>query len=46
MRGVLVQTGKFHTGDLEQGVTPDALLESVADLPARWPQLVGITPSS
>lgn len=45
MRGVLVRTGKFHSGDLEQGVTPDALLESVADLPARWPQLVG-SPSS
>jgi HAD superfamily hydrolase (TIGR01458 family) len=39
MRGVLVQTGKFHTGDLEQGVTPDALLASVADLPAWWGML-------
>jgi HAD superfamily hydrolase (TIGR01458 family) len=36
MRGVLVQTGKFRADDLEQGVTPDALLESVADLPAWW----------
>jgi HAD superfamily hydrolase (TIGR01458 family) len=36
MRGVLVQTGKFHAGDLEQGVTPDALLASVADLPSWW----------
>ena len=35
MRGVLVQTGKFHPGDLAQGVTPDAVLASVAGVP-HW----------
>ena len=37
MRGVLVRTGKFAPADLEQGVTPDAVLDSIADLPAWWP---------
>lgn len=37
MRGVLVRTGKFQEADLEQGITPDAVLGSVADLPAWWP---------
>ena len=36
MSGVLVRTGKFHAGDLDQDVTPDAVLASVADLPAWW----------
>ena len=36
MRGVLVKTGKFHEADLERGVTPDAVLASVADLPGWW----------
>lgn len=37
MRGVLVKTGKFHAADLERGIAPDAVLDSVADLPAWWP---------
>ena len=37
MRGVLVRTGKFSAGDLDRGVAPDAVLDSVADLPAWWP---------
>jgi phospholysine phosphohistidine inorganic pyrophosphate phosphatase len=37
MRGVLVCTGKFRSSDLESGVTPDAVLDSVADLPDWWP---------
>lgn len=36
MRGVLVRTGKFQPADLERGITPDAVLDSVADLPAWW----------
>jgi HAD superfamily hydrolase (TIGR01458 family) len=36
MRGVLVKTGKFHPTDLERGITPDAALDSVADLSAWW----------
>ena len=37
MRGVLVRTGKFQAADLERGVSPDAVLDSVADLPHWWP---------
>jgi HAD superfamily hydrolase (TIGR01458 family) len=35
LRGVLVRTGKFHRDDLTLGIEPDAVLDSVADLP-RW----------
>ena len=35
--GVLVQTGKFHAADLAQGITPDAVLASIADVPG-WMQ--------
>ena len=35
MRGILVSTGKFRPGDLERSsVRPDAVLSSLADLPA------------
>ncbi len=35
MRGILVRTGKFRDGDLERtGVRPDAVVGSIADLPA------------
>ncbi|MFQ5743545.1 MAG: HAD hydrolase-like protein [Acidobacteriota bacterium] len=30
--GVLVRTGKFRQADLESEVTPDLVLDSVADL--------------
>ena len=33
MRGVQVRTGKFRPEDLEQGIVPDAVLPSIADLP-------------
>lgn len=36
LRGALVRTGKFHESDLERGVAPDLILDSVADLPAWW----------
>ena len=36
LRGGLVKTGKFRADDLEQDVQPDALLDSVADLPDWW----------
>ncbi|MGA7799477.1 MAG: TIGR01458 family HAD-type hydrolase [Gammaproteobacteria bacterium] len=36
LRTVLVRTGKFRPADLEVGVTPDAVLDSVADLPEWW----------
>jgi len=34
--GVLVRTGKFRPEDLEGGVRPDAILDSIADLPRWW----------
>lgn len=38
MRAILVKTGKFSDTDLEQGITPDAVLDSIADLPDWWAQ--------
>jgi phospholysine phosphohistidine inorganic pyrophosphate phosphatase len=37
MRGVLVRTGKFHPDDVQRGVEPAAVLDSVAELP-QWCQ--------
>ncbi|WP_448004982.1 TIGR01458 family HAD-type hydrolase [Agromyces bauzanensis] len=34
--GVLVRTGKFAASDLDGDVTPDAVLDSIADLPRWW----------
>ena len=36
IKGVLVRTGKFLPADLGEGITPDAVLDSIADLPAWW----------
>lgn len=36
LKAILVRTGKFKQSDLQSGITPDAVLESVADLPAWW----------
>jgi len=36
LRGALVRTGKFSEADLDRGVAPDVILDSVADLPAWW----------
>jgi HAD superfamily hydrolase (TIGR01458 family) len=36
IRGVLVRTGKFQRADLESDIRPDAVLDSIADLPAWW----------
>jgi HAD superfamily hydrolase (TIGR01458 family) len=36
IRGVLVRTGKFRASDLEQGITPHAVIDSIAELPAWW----------
>lgn len=35
---ILVRSGKFRPQDLALGITPDATLASVADLPAWWRQ--------
>lgn len=36
LKGVLVRTGKFRPGDLDRGVTPDAVIDSIAGLPSVW----------
>ena len=36
LRTVLVRTGKFRPEDLDQGITPGAVIDSIADLPAWW----------
>lgn len=36
LRGLLVRTGKFRAADLEGEIRPDAVLDSLADLPAWW----------
>ena len=34
--GVLVKTGKFQPSDLELGIQPCAVIDSIADLPTWW----------
>ena len=36
LSGVLVRTGKFSLSDLSGDVSPDAVLDSIADLPRWW----------
>jgi phospholysine phosphohistidine inorganic pyrophosphate phosphatase len=36
LAGVLVRTGKFAPSDLDADVSPDAVLDSIADLPRWW----------
>jgi HAD superfamily hydrolase (TIGR01458 family) len=36
MQGILVRTGKFHNSDLNLGIQPSAIIDTVADLPAWW----------
>jgi phospholysine phosphohistidine inorganic pyrophosphate phosphatase len=36
LKGALVKTGKFRPSDLEGPVRPDAVLDSIADLPSWW----------
>ncbi len=36
LNGALVRTGKFRVSDLDHEIQPDAVLDSIADLPAWW----------
>lgn len=36
IHSVLVRTGKFRPADLSMGITPDAVIDSIADLPRWW----------
>lgn len=38
LTGVLVRTGKFSPSDLTGDVSPDAVIDSIADLPQWWAQ--------
>ncbi len=37
IRGIQVRTGKFREADLDAGIRPYAVLDSVAELPGWWP---------
>lgn len=41
LTAALVRTGKFRPGDLERDIEPDAVLDSIAELPNRWPAIIG-----
>ncbi|RME33249.1 MAG: TIGR01458 family HAD-type hydrolase, partial [Gammaproteobacteria bacterium] len=36
LHGILVRTGKFRPADLEQGIEPDLVIDSIASLPDVW----------
>jgi len=36
LKGALVRTGKFRESDLAGDVSPDMVMDSIADLPGRW----------
>ena len=36
LKAILVRTGKFSQRDLESGITPDAIIDSIAALPVWW----------
>ena len=36
LTGVQVRTGKFRPDDLERGIRPDGVIDSIADLPDWW----------
>ncbi len=38
LKGILVRTGKFRPADLEQGIAPDRVIDSIVDLPALLAQ--------
>ncbi len=40
MQAALVKTGKFHPNDLDQAIRPDALFNSIQDLPTWYEQRI------
>ncbi len=36
LRALQVRTGKFRPEDLDRGISPDGVIDSIADLPAWW----------
>ncbi|MEJ2761875.1 MAG: TIGR01458 family HAD-type hydrolase [Gammaproteobacteria bacterium] len=41
LAGVLVRTGKFRPADLDGPIRPDAVLDTIGDLPAWWRTMTG-----
>jgi ribonucleotide monophosphatase NagD (HAD superfamily) len=46
IKGALVRTGKFRESDLESDVCPDMVLDSLADVPDRWADILAATEST
>lgn len=44
LQAVLVKTGKFRAEDMQQGIQPDALLDSIRNLPDWWQQQENLAP--
>jgi HAD superfamily hydrolase (TIGR01458 family) len=44
LQGVLVKTGKYRPDDMQQGIQPNALLNSISDLPDWWNQRANLSP--
>jgi len=44
LKSVLLRTGKFRQSDLETAITPDAVLDSIRDLPNWWEQVHQASP--
>ena len=42
MQGILVKTGKYRPEDMQQGIQPNAILNSIIDLPDWWRQQANI----
>jgi phospholysine phosphohistidine inorganic pyrophosphate phosphatase len=40
LKSVLLRTGKFQPSDLQRDITPDAVLNSIADLPEWWERVI------
>ena len=43
LKALQVRTGKFRETDLQQGIKPDATIDSIADLPDWWEQHIDST---
>jgi len=38
LKGILVKTGKYQSGDLGLGIEPELVIDTIADLPRFWPK--------
>lgn len=44
LAGILVKTGKYRPGDLDLGIEPALVIDSIADLPREWRAVPGGRP--